>query len=461
MSPTMEKDSRKKNHSVVNEKTPLLPTKASSSDQSEFDGICGASFAGAVFNLSTSVVGAGIMSLPATMKVLGLGPGVAMILMMALLTEVSIEMLMRFSRAAKAFSYSGVMGDAFGKTGRMMLQICIILNNFQGLIVYTIIVGDVLSGKTSSGIHHPGILEGWFGQQWWTGRSFVIMATTILVFAPLASFKRIDSLRFTSAMSVALAVVFVVITAGIAIVKLLEGSVGMPRLLPNVTDHASIWKLFTVIPVLVTAFNCHFTVHSIDNELEDSSDMQPTVRTSLILCSSVYVATSFFGFLLFGDNTLDDILANFDSNLGIPFSSLLNDTVRVSYALHLMLVFPVVFHAMRINVDGLLFPSSRPLDLDNKRFIGISIAMLGAAQFAANFIPNIWIMFQFMGATTAVSNGFIFPASIALRDPHGIATRKDRILGISMIVLAVFSSIVAISNNAYSVFNKSSTSPKS
>ena len=39
----------------------------------------GASFHGSVFNLSCAVVGSGIMSLPATLKVLGLFPGVALI----------------------------------------------------------------------------------------------------------------------------------------------------------------------------------------------------------------------------------------------------------------------------------------------------------------------------------------------------------------------------------------------
>lgn len=84
-------------------------------------------------------------------------------------------------------------------------------------------------------------------------------------------------------------------------------------------------------------------VHSIYNELEDPSEMQPIVRTSLALCSIVYISTSFFGFLLFGDQTMDDVLANFDTNLGVPYSVVLNDIVRVTYVVHLMLVFPLIF----------------------------------------------------------------------------------------------------------------------
>ncbi|KAK1353391.1 hypothetical protein POM88_052526 [Heracleum sosnowskyi] len=162
---------------------------------------------GAVFNLSTKIVGAGIMSLPATMKVLG----------------------------------------------------------------------DVLSGTTSSGIHHAGVLEGWFGVQWWNGRTIVLLVTTLGIFAPLASLKRIDSLRYTSALSVALAVVFLVVTAGITFYKLLSGNVMMPRLLPEATDLTSILKLFTAVPVLVTAYICHYNVHTIENELEDRKQIRGVV----------------------------------------------------------------------------------------------------------------------------------------------------------------------------------------
>lgn len=67
----------------------------------------------------------------------------------------------------------------------------------------------------------------------------------------------LDSLKYTSALSVGLAVVFVVITAGVAILKLMNGSIGMPRLLPRLDDQASFWKLFTTVPILVTAYICH------------------------------------------------------------------------------------------------------------------------------------------------------------------------------------------------------------
>ncbi|KAL5080369.1 hypothetical protein RYX36_008790 [Vicia faba] len=442
----------KKNKEAVDENAPLVPNSETDGEVHEFNG---ASFSGAVFNLSTTIIGAGIMGLPACVKKLGMVPGLVAILLTAFLTERSIEFIIRFSRAGNLSAYGSLMGDAFGKYGKPLVEICVVINNVGILIVYMIIIGDVISGTTSSGIHHSGILEGWFGVHWWTGRAFVLVFTTLFVFAPLVSFKRIDSLRFTSALSVGLAIVFLIIAVGISIIKIISDGIGMPRLFPVITDAASVLDLFTVVPVLVTAYICHYNVQIIDNELEDSSWMQGVVRTSLTLCCSVYSLTSFFGFLLFGDNTLDDVLANFDTNLGIPFGSALNDAVRFSYAAHLVLVFPVVFYGLRVNIDGLIFTSSRrPLVADNFRFASITFSLVGIIFMGANFIPSIWDIFQFTGATASVCLAFIFPAAITLRDRYNIATKTDKILSVFMIVLAVLSNAVAIYSDAYALINK-------
>ncbi|KAI3957096.1 hypothetical protein MKX01_004387 [Papaver californicum] len=350
----------------------------------------GASFSGAVFNLSTTIVGAGIMGLPAT--------------------------------------------------------ICFFL-------------GDVMSGtRLSSGmVHHSGVLEGWFGTHWWTSPSAIPLFIALTIISPLISFKRLHlsvySLRYTSAVSVALAVYFVSITTGTAFAKFTIGGTEMPRLFPKVVDQASFWKLFTTVPVLVTAYICHYSIHPIENELKDPSEMKFNVQVSLTLCASVYVLASLFGLLLFGELTMDDVLANFDADLGLPNEdTVLNDVVRLCYGIHLILAFPVVFFSLRLGVDGLLFPTSVPIGFDNRRFLSISVCLLGIIFIGATFTPNIWIALQFTGAAAATSLGFIFPAAIVLKDQYGIATKKDRMLSWFFIILAVSTSTIAISSHIYGIF---------
>jgi len=126
-------------------KSPLLPHKHHHQQHRDVFasevGFSGASFSGAVFNLSTTIVGAGIMALPATLKQLGLIPGLILIALGAILTEFSIDVILRFSKSSKCTSYAGLAGDAFGGVGRTVLQLCVVVNNLGTLVVYLIIIG--------------------------------------------------------------------------------------------------------------------------------------------------------------------------------------------------------------------------------------------------------------------------------------------------------------------------------
>jgi amino acid permease len=73
--------------------------------------------------------------------VLGLPLGLVAILLAGILSENSIQALLRYSRPCNATSYGALMANAFGEVGRIVLQLCIIINNFGSLIVYIIIIG--------------------------------------------------------------------------------------------------------------------------------------------------------------------------------------------------------------------------------------------------------------------------------------------------------------------------------
>lgn len=125
---------------MIDEKEPMLP-RYGADDVVDIKKFKGASFTGSVFNLSCSVVGAGIMSLPSIFKLLGVVPAVVLVVVAAILTEASIELLLRYSKPGSQFSYSDVMGEAYGKPGRMLVQICVIINNIGAVIIYLIIIG--------------------------------------------------------------------------------------------------------------------------------------------------------------------------------------------------------------------------------------------------------------------------------------------------------------------------------
>jgi len=118
---------------AVAAKAPLLPKQA--------DEHGGASVPGAVFNVSTSIIGAGIMSIPATLRVLGVIPAFSLIVVVAVLADLSVEFLLRFTYSGDTTTYAGVMGEAFGSFGSVLVQVFVMITNWGCLIVYLIILG--------------------------------------------------------------------------------------------------------------------------------------------------------------------------------------------------------------------------------------------------------------------------------------------------------------------------------
>ncbi|KAM3344871.1 amino acid transporter AVT6C [Capsicum galapagoense] len=402
----------------------------------------------AVFNVSTSIIGAGIMSIPATLKVLGVIPAFVLIVLVAILVDISVDYMLRFTYRGESKTYAALMNESFGKIGSVAVQICVMITNLGCLIMYLIIVGDVLSGQGE----HLGVLQELFGIHWWNSRNFAILFIIVFVMLPLVLYRRIESLWLSSALAVLLAIVFVVICSVMAITAILKGQTVNPRMFPKMDNETSFFNLFTAVPVIVTAFTFHFNVHPIGTELGKSAAMSSSVKISLVLCAVIYFSIGIVGYLLFGDSIMPDILVNFDRSSGTSaISSMLNDVVRLSYALHLMLVFPLLNFSLRANIDELMFPKKPFLATDTRRFVCLSLFLLTVSYVAAIFIPSIWYVFQVTGTTTGVCLAFIFPGAIALRDVHGISSRKDKIIAMIMIVQAVVTSLVTIATNVYNM----------
>ncbi|PPS05696.1 hypothetical protein GOBAR_AA14949 [Gossypium barbadense] len=163
-------------------------------------------------------------------------------------------MLIRFAVSCEARSYGEVVQIAMGRTARVLFEICIIVNNAGVLIVYLIIMGDVMSGS----VRHIGVLDQW-----------------------------IDSLSMTSAASVAVAVVFIVVCFAVAFIKLIEGKIEAPRRSLDFGSKMAILDLLVVIPIMTNAYVCHFNVQPIYNELEGDCEAT-SVRGSLFTGTTIW-----------------------------------------------------------------------------------------------------------------------------------------------------------------------------
>nr|PNR30373.1 hypothetical protein PHYPA_026689 [Physcomitrium patens] len=120
----------------------LLSSKMQNSNIEDYRDYHEASVSSAIFNLSTTILGAEIMALPETMEVMGLQLCIFTIVTMGILNENSILIMLPCSWLLEARSYGRLMTDAAGHIGSILVQLCIIINNISILIINMIIISE-------------------------------------------------------------------------------------------------------------------------------------------------------------------------------------------------------------------------------------------------------------------------------------------------------------------------------
>ncbi|CAI5519580.1 unnamed protein product [Closterium sp. Naga37s-1] len=275
-----------------------------------------------IFNLSNTMIGAGMMALPAAMNVLGVVTGSVALIFVALLTYGSVMAMVRCTVAAAAssspsenpspngvgnrsfsmrdeekLSYNHTVATALGSAGRLVLQVSIVVNNLGLMIVFLDIIGDVLVGSATG----PGVLP---LDQLHLSPDVArksILAIVILLILPLCLQDRLGSMKVASKISVALAIAFVLLVLILSGGKIAAGAATMP---PLFATSGNALAVFSVINVVTNAFICHFNVTPIYRELRDRSlpRMRTVVRCSVIITTLVYLAVGIFGLVLFGSD---------------------------------------------------------------------------------------------------------------------------------------------------------------
>ncbi|MED6196187.1 hypothetical protein PIB30_044999 [Stylosanthes scabra] len=74
------------------------------------------------------MIDAGIMSVSATMKVLGILPGFFVIVSVAFITDVTVEFMLRYTAHGKSLTYAAMVGESFGLLGSLALNIWLIIH---------------------------------------------------------------------------------------------------------------------------------------------------------------------------------------------------------------------------------------------------------------------------------------------------------------------------------------------
>ncbi|KAI8867486.1 hypothetical protein GQ42DRAFT_164757 [Ramicandelaber brevisporus] len=470
-------------------------------------------------NLTNTILGAGLLAMPAAMSTVGVLPGLFVLTISAALSGLGLYFL---GACARRISGGGLLRNAsffavaqatYPKAA-VAIDAAIAIKCFGVAISYLIIFGQLmpqvmeaiglvkLPPSTGGGMGGGGHLKvnsvaddvvvpaagKWVSavmarvaysvstnatttelpelpplaallasQGFWTTMGVVSVA-------PLAFFKRLDSLKNVSVVALA-SVVYVVC---MVIVFFLD-----PARVPPPPGSISWAKLdarafLESLPIFVFGFTCHQNIFTVHNELRNNSARSTTSVTwiSISAALSAYVTVATLGYLTFGDAVLSNLILMYDGS-GSTVARIGIAVGRIAIAILVLSSFPLQAHPCRASINKVIcslfpgiddepdyrtlsqsgassvagldsdgdnesdtssinsiastasttsttsFSTRKPLqamaDIPHRRFVLITLSILLGTYFIAMVSSNISTVMAFVGSTGSTTVSFILP----------------------------------------------------
>jgi len=97
-----------------------------------------------VSNFLNSIVGAGIIGIPFAFRHTGLLAGIALLIIVGYLTNVSVKMIIQMGNDMNCNDYEALALKIFGSKGYKSVCIFMFLLGYGAMIAYMVVIGDVI-----------------------------------------------------------------------------------------------------------------------------------------------------------------------------------------------------------------------------------------------------------------------------------------------------------------------------
>lgn len=252
---------------------------------------------GASFNFVNSIVGAGIIGIPFALQQCGFGTGIVMLFTVAFLINQSLLMLIDCGIKTGKMNLEELAEHVLGPRGYFVALLFMFMFAYGGQVGYLVIVGDTVP-MVARMLSPHSIL---------TDRTFVVLASSILVVLPLCLLRDLSSLSRTSLLSVLAVFVLIVIVVSRA-----------PRAaqLQHIeTAPLSLFsdRMFVGVATMSFAFVCQHNCFMVYRSLAQPSfsSWKTVAMWSILfsLCLSLIIGLT--GYLCFSTGVQSDVLNNF------------------------------------------------------------------------------------------------------------------------------------------------------
>mmetsp|Transcript_24485 Transcript_24485/g.79110 ORF Transcript_24485/g.79110 Transcript_24485/m.79110 type:complete len:456 (-) Transcript_24485:302-1669(-) len=384
-------------------------------------------------NLVKSIVGAGVLALPAGVAAFAEGQRIAMapaaLVMVALgaASAYSFAILGRMCGAAGVETYREAWSEIVGKKSSWVVTSCVTMTPLFACLAYSIILGDSFSSLFGHLLPGMGALD---------PRRFFVLALGLLLW-PLCSLRSLKALAPTSALGTA----GVLYTVLFMCLRAVDGSYAAPAFAtttPGVGPNPLVTvlnpKLAILVGTLGTAYMAHFNAASFYADAgKDGKTFNKVVANGFALSVLLNLVVMVAGFLTFGQAASGFILNNYRT------SDTLANVARALFGASIAFTFPLAFAGAK---DGL-----RQLDkklfkaTSERRVVALPLAVITAL---ALLLDDVGLVISLSGALMGSAVIYILPAIMLVKAQIPKARLEKKTAPYAMIGVGVLSGVLGV-----------------
>jgi len=362
-----------------------------------------------VFNLVKSIVGAGVLSLPAGIAAFGnapsaMIPAAVLIALMGGISAITFAWIGRVCAVTDSQSYSEAWDKTVGEKSSWVIALSCVVDCFLGNLSYSMILSDTFVALLAS----IGFA---------VTRSQSLLGVTGLVLLPLCLMKNLSSLAPFSLVGI-MGMIYTTVAMAIRYFgkdyaaggKFADSVAATPTF--GTSGASAVLSVNALILTcrLSNAYIAHFNAPKFYRELKNNTlpRFYQVVGWSFGISIALYSIISAMGFLTFGAASNGLILNNYSTK------DVLMSFSRIAVTISLLFSYPLLFVGTR---DGLLdlfkVPNKdRSVSVLNKYTFGI----LGVVTALVSQLTDLGLVSSIGGATCGTSLVFIYPAIMLRRN---------------------------------------------
>ncbi|KAG5501416.1 hypothetical protein JKF63_03229 [Porcisia hertigi] len=346
------------------------------------------------FSIASSTIGGGIIGLPAAFQMSGMSMATIYLVVVVTMAVYSFVLLAIVSHKTGLYNWEIIARRLMGRGWDYFVVFVMWVLCFGGDVSYIIALKSILTGFLSNSPTVSDYIQSDSGYR------LVTSALWMLVILPMCLLKEINSLRIISTVAI-LFVVFFTITCIIHSGQTLHRRGMRDDLVMFQTGNTAINGLSS----LMFAFIAQVNAPEISREMYKFS-VQRVFMSALLglsLCAILYFLTGLFGYLDFGPEVNDSILAMYnpmkDYLMAVSYVGMMLK-ICVGFALHLIPCRDCVYYL--VGTEAARVPWWK-----NAILCAVQAAV---ALVAGLFIPRITTVFGLLGGFCGGFVGFIFPS---------------------------------------------------